>query len=114
MTPYKPGDRVVVNIAGPLIGVVRCLMTGDLVVVDALGTTTTLAASEVRPAMPRGKRDVATYGHYWWRDGTVVYVSGARWEKRPTVQTHGGLWVTGLRPKSDWRGPVARPPEVRS
>lgn len=110
MTPHKPGDRVIVRIPEPVIGVVHCLTIDGAVIVEAAGATWTLAASGVRPAMPRDASDLERWP-YWYLGDEVVLV-------RPGLQ---GLvvcspkgWFGMVSAADDWRGPVARPPEVRS
>lgn len=107
MSPFKVGDRVVVHIPEPVVGVVRCLTAGGDVVVDAGSTSAEVAASGVRPAMPRDQADIDKYGRYWWR-GDKVGQFGISREYFFYDNT-----FDKVDPKDDWRGPVARPPEVR-
>lgn len=112
MTPFKPGDRVIVRIPEPVVGVVRGLTPGGDVVVDAGGTTGTISASDVVPAMPRDRGDIDKYGRLWWWGGEVVDV----WIRRDGVGLYRGVGDTAswrVRPESDWRGPVGSPPEVK-
>jgi hypothetical protein len=114
LTPYKPGDRVVVEHPSAGWRVMTVLdIGGDLSVSDGEHWGL-VPRSEVRPAMPRDRRDLERWGAWWWLEDRVVLVDG--------VDKHGhiALWQAGsgaihsLSPAHHWRGPVARPPEVRS
>jgi len=114
MTPYKPGDRVVVRIPEPFVGVVHCLTIDGAVIVEAAGTTWTLAASGVRPAMPRDRHDLDRWGLWWWLEDRVVLVDGVDKHGHIALFQAGSGAIHSFSPVHNWRGPVARPPEVRS
>ena len=114
MTPYTPGTRVVVRIPEPVVGVVRCLTAGGMVVVDVGDTSGELVPDNVVPAMPRDRADLERWGRWWWLEDRAVEVFG--------FDAYGNIamYITGngapqyLSKVHNWRGPVAPPPEVRS
>ena len=113
MTPYTPGTRVVVRIPEPVVGVVRCLTAGGMVVVDVGDTSGELVPDNVVPAMPRDRADLERWGGNWYLEDDIVEVT-ARRDGAMSVWKFGLSLAYQMDPKHDWRGPVAPPPEVRS
>jgi hypothetical protein len=112
MSHFKIGDRVVYLHPEPTIGVVLGPEVYGVILVDLGGGREVHAdPANLRPAMPRDAGDLA-HGDWWWRNGEVVEVNAGPLGLR--------LWRAGrelaenVYPSYDWRGPVARPPEVRS
>ena len=124
VTPYKPGDRVVCPDpdGGLFVGTVRDHLNVSLrddgadarahLVVSDGARTVHVPASEVRPAMPRDRVDLERWGRWWYLDDEVVSVRPAYPDL--AVVSPSGWWDGPVRPSIPWRGPVARPPEVRS
>ncbi len=124
MSPFKIGDRVVVQHPADGWRVMTVLdIGGDLSVSDG-ERWGLVPASEVRPAMPRDRHDLERWGRWWWRAAqgpwleqpvqvcTQVHNDGRVFK---IAWHHAGFdeWRTPLD-DGYWRGPVARPPEVRS
>lgn len=111
MSAYTPGTRVVLRIPDPVIGVVRRLTAGGMVVVDVGDESAALSSGDLMPAMPRDRHDVDLW-RWWWRNGRPVWVT---WTASGVVWSPSSGWPHGEMVSSadDWRGPVAPPPEVR-
>jgi hypothetical protein len=114
VTAYKPGDRVVCPDpdGGSFVGAVAHVDTsGGLTVTYSPAQVVRASPDEVRPAMPRDRHDLI-HGQWWWLNNKPVWITpGVR-----LAWTHSPGWPHGnaVTPDGDWRGPVARPPEVRS
>jgi hypothetical protein len=113
VTAYKPGDRVVCPDpdGGSFVGAVAHVDTsGGLTVTYSPAQVVRASPDEVRPAMPRDLADVERWGDWWYIEGRPVHVVATIRGFRLEDLVHGSMSIAAL----DWRGPVARPPEVRS
>jgi hypothetical protein len=114
MSPFKIGDRVVVQHPADGWRVMTVLdIGGDLSVSDG-ERWGLVPASEVRPAMPRDRHDLERWGPWWWLGDRPVRVirdddGWIVWRDEPRR-----AWSVVAPSDPMWRGPVARPPEVRS
>ena len=118
-TPFEVGSRVVCLRPPAFIGAVVYIGDDGVLLVRGGAVFAEVGPDEVRPVMPRGPVDLDKYGEWWWCDAEVVRVTRAD----PVWASNGHAllsWRSGdemedtIDPADDWRGPVARPPEVRS
>jgi hypothetical protein len=112
VTPYKPGDRVVCLRPPAFVGVIVYIGGNGEILIRGGSVHAEVGPDDVCPAMPRDRGDLERWGRWWWLNNKPVWITpGVR-----LAWTHSPGWPHGnaVTPDGDWRGPVARPPEVRS